>query len=110
VKATQTCPKCAGKKFAVTTEFRQPGGADNDAQRLPAITLVDPDRGSGIKDRITSGRFETWSCVRCGYTEFYAYWPIDLLYRSDDLETLAKQHPDQLRIVDAGPPEKGPYR
>jgi predicted nucleic-acid-binding Zn-ribbon protein len=94
MRATQTCPKCAGKKFAVTSEFQVPnityaGGRNT----LPAIAV----EGGGF------GRFTTWICIRCGYTEFYAYG-------CEDIEAIAKQHPDRLRIVDAGSPEQGPYR
>jgi hypothetical protein len=70
---------------------------------LPAVTLP---RDSSRRDHWSMqklGKFETWICVRCGYTEFYAYGP-------EDPEMLAKQFPEQLRIVDAEAPAQGPYR
>jgi predicted nucleic-acid-binding Zn-ribbon protein len=102
MRSTQTCPECAGRKFAVSTEFRQPNGASsNTTVPFPAITV--DVKGGWVGDRKTTGRFEAWICVGCGYTTFYAY-------AFDHLEALAKQHPDQLRIVDAGPSTQGPYR
>jgi predicted nucleic-acid-binding Zn-ribbon protein len=98
MRSTQTCPKCAGKKFAVNSEFRFPDHqSSNGTDALPAITLAN---GS---TRRTLGRFETWICVGCGYTEFYAYG-------AEDLEALARVHPEHLRIVDAEPRGQGPYR
>ena len=97
MRSTQTCPKCGGHKFAVSAEFRQPD-AFSLTRPFPAISFV------GIHQQvITSGRFEAWICLACGFTELYAYG-------SDNLEALAKQYPDHLRIVDARPHEKGPYR
>ena len=99
MRSTQTCPKCAGKKFTVSTEFKLPDErSSNVTYPLPAITIQ-----RSWASRSTSGKFETWICTGCGYTEFYACG-------FEDLDALARQHPDQLRIVDARPPEQGPYR
>jgi predicted nucleic-acid-binding Zn-ribbon protein len=107
MRATQTCPKCTGRKFAISEEFRQP---DHDTPNLttpfPAITIVahrPAEERTGHSARKTVGTFETWICVGCGYTEFYAKG-------LGDLEALAKQHPDRLRILDAGAIKQGPYR
>jgi predicted nucleic-acid-binding Zn-ribbon protein len=101
MRYTQTCPKCGGHQFAVKDEFRLPSRASNATVPFPAVTI---DRhGEVDDDTIKSGRFEAWICLGCGYTEFYAH-------EIEDLKALAKQHPDQLRIVDARPPEQGPYR
>ena len=100
MRSSQTCPKCSGQKFAVTREFRQaPRSNSNATFQFPAITL----EIKALDDRIITGRFEAWLCMGCGYTEFYAYG-------LEGVEQLAQQYPDQLRIVDARPPEQGPYR
>ena len=105
MQSTQRCPKCSGRKFAVSAEFRQPlNGTSNLSYPSTAVTIEIKGHGMRVPDRrITTGRFESWICLGCGYTEFYAHG-------LENLEALAKQHPDQLRIVDAGPPEKTPYR
>lgn len=101
MRTTQTCPKCLGKRFAVTDEFRQPDcETPNVTRPFPAFTIVTDQRGLA---RETLGRFWTWICLGCGYTEFYAY---DI----EHVEELAKRWPDRLRIVDARPPAQGPYR
>jgi len=101
MRSTQTCPKCSGKRFAVSAEFRQPDvDSGNRTLAFSAITVVVASRAG---HRITLGRLEAWICVGCGYTELYAHG-------LDGIETIAKQYPDQLRIVDATPPEQGPYR
>jgi hypothetical protein len=51
----------------------------------------------------TLGAFETWICLGCGYTELYAH-------HLAGIEDLAADCPGELRIVDAGPPARGPYR
>jgi predicted nucleic-acid-binding Zn-ribbon protein len=107
MRSTQTCPKCAGRKFAISEEFRQPDHATpNTTSPFPAITIVahrPAEERTGPWARKTVGTFETWICVGCGYTEFYAKG-------LDDIEALAKQHPDRLRILDAGSVKQGPYR
>jgi hypothetical protein len=67
---------------------------------LPALTVA---VGGFLGSRKELGSFEAWICLGCGYTELYAQGLAGL-------EELAKKHPDQARIVDAGPPEQGPYR
>jgi predicted nucleic-acid-binding Zn-ribbon protein len=90
MRSTQMCPKCAGKRFAVFAQLRVP----HRQEVLPAMTFED---GSA------TGTFETWACLDCGYTEFYTLH-IHLL------EMRARTYPEQVRIVDARPPEQGPYR
>ena len=100
MRSSQKCPNCAGQKFAVTDEFRQPGHrASNDTHALSAITIQD---GTWRKEAL--GSFEAWICLHCGFMELYAH---DLPH---DIEAIIKDHPDQWRIVDARPPEQGPYR
>ena len=109
MRATQTCPKRAGKKFAVSTELKlRDENSSSGTYALPAITIQLPSR------RAPLGKLETWICTRCGYTEFYAYGigEINTLarYGIGDLNALARQYPDQLRVVDAEPQGQGPYR
>jgi predicted nucleic-acid-binding Zn-ribbon protein len=107
MRTTQTCPKCSGKKFAVTDEFRQPDyDSSNVTRPFSAITIPTGSSSRGkcsYEGRKALGQFETWICVVCGYTEFYAYG-------LDDIEHVAKQYPDHLRIVDATPRGQGPFR
>lgn len=102
MRSTQTCPKCSGRKFAVSEVFRQPTVARASFTRpFRAITI---DREKPHNDLyIAMGWVESWICIGCGYMELYAY-------QIKDLEQLAEQYPDQLRIVDANPPEQGAYR
>ena len=95
MRATQTCPKCAGRRFSVTRELRVP-----DAGVLPAL-LAYTNNFLNPQERL--GTFEAWICLGCGYAELYAQGLAGL-------EELAEKYPDQTRIVDAGPPEPGPYR
>ena len=100
MRSSQKCPNCARQKFAVTDKFRQPGHrASNDSHVDSAITIQD-----GVWGMKALGVFETWICLHCGFTEFYAR---DL---PRDIEAIIEDHPDQLRVVDATPPKQGPYR
>jgi len=91
----------------VSNELRQPNQHSvNGTHPIVAVTLnYEPAKtflGSGNRPEL--GRFETWICLACGYTELYAHGlPVNV-------EAIAEQHPDQLRVVDAEPPERGPYR
>ena len=88
---TMTCTACSGQRFAVRVLV------DGRGWRLRAVPLP-------AFSRAEAGRFEAWICLGCGYTAIYAQ------QLPEDIEALAKQFPDELRIVDAGPPEQGPYR
>jgi predicted nucleic-acid-binding Zn-ribbon protein len=79
MRTTATCPKCSGKKLIVVHE-----------------------RGF-LRDTKVIGRFESWICAACGYTEFYAK---DLA----DVDALASQWPEDVRIVDSTVPRTGPFR
>jgi predicted nucleic-acid-binding Zn-ribbon protein len=106
MKSTETCPKCSKRKFLVTATWKQPEWHScNVTQPVVAVTLEyePPKTTFGSGSRPTLGCFETWICLECGYTEFYARGLAGV-------EDLAKQHPEQLSIVDATPPEQGPYR
>jgi predicted nucleic-acid-binding Zn-ribbon protein len=93
MKYTQKCPKCGGQKFAVT-ELRE----HRSDQAVPVITFYE----NGYLQ--THGSFESWICLGFGYAEFHAQkCPLPF-------ETIAQQHPDRLRIVDATAPKDGPYR
>ena len=60
MRTTATCPKCSGKKLIVVHE-----------------------RGF-LRDTKVIGRFESWICAACGYTEFYALSPQRLLDAFED--------------------------
>jgi hypothetical protein len=100
MRATQTCPGCSGKKFAVTEEFRHLSGHGHAPLR--AVTVDDKlglFRG-GMRTEL--GTFESWICLGCGYTEFYAKG-------LDGIGGLAEQFPEHLTIIDATS-KRGPYR
>ena len=106
MRSTQTCPKCAGQRFAVSDEFQIPDLRERSkraVQGVPAVTVESkPDR-SGFTNATTAGYLEQWICLGCGYTEFYT--------RNLELvEQAAKEFPARLRIVDARPNNQGPYR
>jgi predicted nucleic-acid-binding Zn-ribbon protein len=108
MRFTQVCPKCSRQKFAVTKEFRHPDhDSSNVTWPLPAITIalgaITPGQLS-YSGRASYGRFEAWICLHCGFTELYVH---ELPH---DIEAIVKQHPEQWGIVDATPPEQGPYR
>jgi predicted nucleic-acid-binding Zn-ribbon protein len=93
MRFNEKCPKCEGRVFAVNTLAQQPNCYMPGTWTLSPVTL-----GSGQ----SLGWFETWMCLGCGYTEFYACG-------LTGVQQLAAQHPGQLRIVDATSKE-GPYR
>lgn len=99
MRSTQTCPKCSGRKFAVSARFQVP-----EVGECPAIMAHTVTR-SGMES-IRAGKFQTWMCLSCGYTEFYAYDLGDLA----QIEQAVGTWSDQMRIVDATAPQKGPYR
>ncbi len=108
MRSTQTCPKCAGRRFATTSEFQVPderGEGGRSVKAVPAFTAESKSRGLMGTSTIsmTTGHFEQWICLGCGYTEFYVN---DL----ESIERAAKEFPLRLRIVDAVPPDRGPYR
>jgi predicted nucleic-acid-binding Zn-ribbon protein len=92
MRTTATCPKCSGKKIVVTEpcyiagEYRMPRG-------------LHPVVAGGR----AFGRFESWICAACGYTELYA---LDL----GDVDRLAEERPKDVRIIDSTVPTKGPFR
>jgi predicted nucleic-acid-binding Zn-ribbon protein len=97
MRANQTCPECSGKRFLVMAKLQ-----------------VISQRGTGIAHALVvhkkwdleiSGTFETWTCLGCGYTALYASG-LDLAR----LDELCRAFPEQVRVVDARPPEQGPYR
>jgi predicted nucleic-acid-binding Zn-ribbon protein len=110
MQATQTCPGCAGKKFAVTP-FRQRGRDMSNGGLKPLAPVV-----VNVRDRDVSilgvqvsnshheflGNLNLWICLGCGYSEMYAEGLAGI-------EELAQRCPDQLVIVDATS-KQGPYR
>ena len=112
MRSTQTCPKCTGKKFAVTENVRLPDPECTlTTTVVPAVTIA---TGAGALPRLDArnsggralfGRLSSWICVACGYTEFYTH-----AYSVEGFEQLARQFPSEFRIVDAEPLGQGPFR
>ncbi len=72
---------------------------------LFAVTAVTEKSGLKVMGSTPPvGYFETWTCLSCGYTEFYARGI------PSNIGSIVEKHPDQLRIVDAEQPGHGPYR
>jgi len=77
------CTKCNGTKLFVC-ESRQP---DGDYAIFPLVLTTVPiakqetgaARGTGHRSEI--GSYETWICAACGYTEWYARDPEQLMGR-----------------------------
>lgn len=112
MRSTQTCPKCTGKKFAITENIRLPDREyDTYTSVVPAVTLATganvAPRVGGIQGggRALFGRLSSWICVACGYTEFYTH-----AYSVEGFEQLARQFPSEFRIVDGEPQGQGPFR
>jgi hypothetical protein len=93
MKATQTCPKCSGKSIAVVDRLGIP------EEIIPAMTLTE---GGWVKQRVPHGKFETWICLSCGYTELYASG-------LEGVQELAAKYPDQVRVL-GDAPRGGPFR
>jgi hypothetical protein len=92
----------------MVVDVRQ-SATDPQNQLLPVIAAL-PVLAFNVKQWLATaprmlGRFEAWICIACGFTELYAE---DL--GAVDVEELAAQHPDDVRIVDGASPKKGPFR
>ncbi|MFK7989390.1 MAG: hypothetical protein AB8I08_25465 [Sandaracinaceae bacterium] len=97
MRHTQVCPKCNGRRFAVQPKFSIPSYAySNGTHVLPAVSVC-----TGWK-RSELGHLEVWSCLKCGFTELYA--------AIGAMEQVARQFPEEVRIVDRTPPTNGPHR
>jgi predicted nucleic-acid-binding Zn-ribbon protein len=96
MRTTATCPKCSGKKILVAELRDDTGDFPHRARPVPVVAW-------NVGPISTIGRFESWICAACGYTEFYAK---DL----GDVDELAAQLPNDVRIVDSASPKKGPFR
>ena len=108
MRSTQTCPKCSGKRFAVQPEFRVPDSYPNQDMTWPfrPFTIpTEPPRfgGPSVTNVNFIGQFESWTCLGCGYTEFYAYG-------LDKIEEAARKWPHHVRIVGPAEEGQGPYR
>jgi predicted nucleic-acid-binding Zn-ribbon protein len=98
MRTTATCPKCSGKKIVVTDlRYVDHGEGWIATDRIPAVAYDVQGRAKSF------GRFESWICAACGYTEFYAK---DL----GDVDKLTAERPEDVRIVDATVPARGPFR
>jgi predicted nucleic-acid-binding Zn-ribbon protein len=102
MRTTATCPKCSGKKMMVV-DLRQYPGESLTLRRIPVVAFHVKQWLLSVPSAL--GRFEAWICVGCGFTELYAEDLGDV-----DVEELAAQYPDYVRIVDAAVSERGPFR
>jgi predicted nucleic-acid-binding Zn-ribbon protein len=109
------CPKCAGKKFAVSRLMKM--GRDmgeNVLTPLAPVAVVVSHEGGDLRvmgktllqfagfERVKYvGALDLWICLGCGYSEMYAAGLAQI-------EELAKRCPDQLTIVDATS-KQGPH-
>ena len=100
MRTTATCPKCSGKKIVVT-ELRHPASETGRIVPIP-VAACEARSLFGLGDDVV-GRFESWICAACGYTEFYAK-------DFGDVDKLAAKHSDDVRIVDGTIPARGPFR
>jgi predicted nucleic-acid-binding Zn-ribbon protein len=101
MRTTATCPKCSGTKIVVD-ELRQIAPGVN-ARPVPALAWETNSGPLGAPEVKQVGSFEAWICAACGYTEFYAKY----LW---DIDKLAAERPDDVRIVHGINPQRGPFR
>jgi predicted nucleic-acid-binding Zn-ribbon protein len=101
MRSTQTCPKCSGQRLAVMDEFRQPEAGSSSTTVVVVVAIEAEGMFRGNAGGL--GSFETWICLGCGYTEFYAR-------RLKGIEALAEKHPDRVRIIEPTSPKRDPYR
>lgn len=105
MRTTAKCPKCSGEKFLVgelKSVDTRGESATEDHPLVPAMAYVAEAKGWLGGGRQKRGRFESWICTACGYTEFYAN---DL----GDLDEIAAQKYEGLRVVD-GTKARSPFR
>ena len=97
MKSTHLCPKCQSRRFLVTGEFKVPDqDSTNGIEPFPPFTMK-----TGPYSRDCTGKFETWICAGCGFTEWYAV----------ELQGLdPTQSEGNVRFVDAGAPPGPAYR
>jgi predicted nucleic-acid-binding Zn-ribbon protein len=88
MRTSNTCPKCSGRKLVVA-------GPRYSNEHGWFLIPVIPEGSRGY--------YESWTCAACGYTEFYAM-------ALSDVDEIAAQYPDVVRIVESGEPSRGPYR
>jgi predicted nucleic-acid-binding Zn-ribbon protein len=100
MRFTRICAKCDARKFYVQPAFQVPDTGSGD--RTAVLPAVSVESQSAFGARMEYGVFECWTCAGCGYTELYA--------SVVPLELAAKEHPDQVRTVDASPGQEGPFR
>jgi predicted nucleic-acid-binding Zn-ribbon protein len=111
MRKSQQCLKCDGRKFIVNSEMRQPDWDSNNVTAPFCVLAAGRDfpgtdavtGATTNSDRAHMGRFESWICMGCGYTELYA---TDL----EDVVRFAHRYPSLVRIHDAEPPTAGPFR
>jgi predicted nucleic-acid-binding Zn-ribbon protein len=97
MRTSARCPKCDGTKLYVC-DNRQPDGEFSNVIHPFVITTVPLGKDavgakSGTRHRTHVGTYETWICAGCGYTEWYAKDPEQLL------EKLARMPASGVRVV-----------
>lgn len=101
MKTSGACPKCSCAKLYVVEEVTQP---DNESSNstvpffMQAARLSQRDTGvtEGTSYRSQVGKFETWICSGCGFTEWYAK---DL----NEIGLLARHWGGGIRVVTSPP-------
>jgi predicted nucleic-acid-binding Zn-ribbon protein len=87
MRTRHLCPKCSHNRIAHVPTIKD---ADHDRMTVGPLSVWTGE---------TTGDFEAWICLGCGYTEFYVKRPEAL--RIDQLEGATVFESD---------PREGPYR
>jgi predicted nucleic-acid-binding Zn-ribbon protein len=107
MKTTARCPKCSGTKLFVCANVQPAWDFVNGVHpfHITTIELSTDETGASEGSRFRShvGRYETWICAACGFTEWYAQDAQGLLDR------LAKIPGTGVRVVGGDAP-RPPYR
>lgn len=108
MRTSHTCPKCACKRLYVVSDVHQPDTeSSNGLHRffVHAAPVAADVTGSaeGTRYRTHAGRFESWVCSHCGFTEWYARDPERVL------EALSRDPEGGVRVVEAQD-TPAPYR
>ena len=106
MRTSSKCPKCEGTKIFVCENKQPDHQYQNSIVRFSVTTVATAGHGilskEGNEDRTPVGFYETWICAGCGYTEWYAKDPENLL------ERLSKIRDSGVSVLSA--PPAAPYR
>lgn len=70
MRKTLTCPKCDSREIWVINEMKDRARRRQDIAPLAVVAAYLP--GMMGAQFVEGGTFETWICVHCGFTEWYA--------------------------------------